>query len=91
MSTEFTMAPPLISKAAENISIEGGHKLTSVQHLENSPAVGVPEKDADPLNDVSTKEQARIYRKVDWRLTPMLMLLYFFANLDRLAISHSLL
>ncbi|KAL1854815.1 hypothetical protein Daus18300_011331 [Diaporthe australafricana] len=77
------MAPVSVSKAADTISVEGEHKLTSVQHLENSAPVGVLQKDADPLNDVSTKEQASIYRKVDWRLTPMLMLLYFFANLDR--------
>lgn len=63
------------------------HKRITIQHFNDTPSVGVPQEEADSLHDVPAKEQRRIYRKVDWRLTPMLMLLYFFANLDRFVLT----
>lgn len=73
----------LVSKAPNTMFSAEEHKRIPSQHFEGPRSVGVAQEEADSLQDVPTKEQARIYRKVDWRLTPMLMLLYFFANLDR--------
>lgn len=42
------------------------------------------------LDGFSAKEQNRIFRKVDFHIVPMLMLLYLFANLDRCAMSFAL-
>lgn len=41
------------------------------------------DEDAIFLDGFSAKEQNRIFRKVDFHIVPMLMLLYLFANLDR--------
>lgn len=48
--------------------------------------------DADTifLDGFSSKEQNRIFRKVDFHIVPMLMLLYLFANLDRSVASFAL-
>lgn len=77
------MTSIVVSKASNTMFSDEEHKRIPVQHLEDPLPVGVPQEEADFLNEVPAKEQSRIYRKVDWRLTPMLMMLYFFANLDR--------
>lgn len=77
------MASMLVSKASNTMSSGEEHKRIPIQHLEGPRSVGAAQEEAEPLHDVSTKEQRRIYRKVDWRLIPMLMLLNLFANLDR--------
>lgn len=79
------MASMLVSKASNIMSSGEEHKRIPTQHLEGPRSVGAAQEvgEAEPLHDVSAKEQRRIYRKVDWRLTPMLILLNFFANLDR--------
>lgn len=81
------MTSMLVSKAS-NIMFSGEeHKRIPIQHSEDHHTVDIAQGEADPLHDVPAKEQGRIYRKVDWRLTPMLMLLYFFANLDRFVLT----
>lgn len=78
----------LKSIMASNVMYSGEeNKRIPVQHFNDTPSVGGPQQEADSLHDVPAKEQRRIYRKVDWRLTPMLMLLYFFANLDRFVLT----
>lgn len=77
------MASIIDSKPSNTMISNEEQKRIPVQHFEDPPSVGVPQEEADSLHDIPAKEQSRIYRKVDWRLTPMLMMLYFFANLDR--------
>ncbi|KAK2609917.1 hypothetical protein N8I77_003386 [Diaporthe amygdali] len=77
------MASKLVSRAADTIPVGQQHRRATVNHLKSSLPASLPQADIDYLDNVSDKEQKRIYRKVDWRLTPMLMLLYFFTNLDR--------
>lgn len=77
------MTSIVVSKPSNTMFSDEEHKRVPVQHFEDPLSVGVPQEEADSLHDIPAKEQSRIYRKVDWRLTPMLMMLYFFANLDR--------
>jgi hypothetical protein len=53
------------------------------QHLEKYLKAGLSHEDAEYLNSISEKEQRRIFHKVDWRLCPMLMILYLISHLDR--------
>lgn len=81
------MTSTVVSKPSNAMFFHEEHKRIPVQHFEDPPSVGVPQEEADSLHDIPAKEQSRIYRKVDWRLTPMLMMLYFFANLDRFVLT----
>lgn len=53
-------------------------------HLEDSLARGLSQEDAVFLRDFSKAEHKTVFRKIDWRLMPMLMSLYLIANIDRL-------
>lgn len=77
------MASVFVSKTADTITVDAEHKHDPDKYEEAAPHLEVSQGDADSLDEISSKEQARIYRKVDWRLVPMLTLLYFFSNLDR--------
>lgn len=83
------MASMLVSKPPNTMSSDGENERIPIDNLEDPVSVGGSQEEADSLHDVPAKEQTRIYRKVDWRLTPMLMLLYFFANLDRFVLDVS--
>ena len=53
-------------------------------HLEDFLASGLSQDDAVFLRDFPRAEQKKVFRKIDWRLMPMLMSLYLIANIDRL-------
>lgn len=52
-------------------------------HLEHSLRAGLSYEDATFVHEMTKKEHDKAFRKVDWRLMPMLMSLYLIANLDR--------
>ena len=53
-------------------------------HIEQSLASGLSQNDAVFLRDFPSSEHKTVFRKIDWRLMPMLMSLYLIANIDRL-------
>ena len=53
-------------------------------HIEQSLANGLSQNDAAFLRDFPSAEHKKVFRKIDWRLMPMLMSLYLIANIDRL-------
>jgi hypothetical protein len=53
-------------------------------HLEDSAISGLSQDDAVFLRDFPGAEHKKVFRKIDWRLMPMLMSLYLIANIDRL-------
>lgn len=53
-------------------------------HIEQSLASGLSQDDAVFLRDFPRTEHKTVFRKIDWRLMPMLMSLYLIANIDRL-------
>jgi hypothetical protein len=57
--------------------------MASVRQVETTLMDATPSEDAIFLDGFSAKEQNYIFRKVDFHIVPMLMLLYLFANLDR--------
>lgn len=52
-------------------------------HLNNFMRAGLSHEDAQFLHDIPKKEQDKIFHKVDWRLCPMLAVLYLISHLDR--------
>lgn len=52
-------------------------------HLEDFLASGLSQDDAVFLRDFPGAEHKKVFRKIDWRLMPMLMSLYLIANIDR--------
>lgn len=52
-------------------------------HLEHSLEAGLSHDDTTFVHEFPEKGHQKAFRKVDWRLTPMLMSLYLIANLDR--------
>ena len=56
-----------------------------VQHLETHMRAGLSQDDAEFLHswEADPKRQAEVFHKVDWRLCPMLALLYLISHLDR--------
>ena len=55
-------------------------------HIEQSLANGLSQNDAAFLRDFPSAEHKKVFRKIDWRLMPMLMSLYLIANIDRLVL-----
>lgn len=70
--------------------IEVDEKVSYVDaaHLEGSLRVGLSYDDAAFMHDMPEKAHNKAFRKVDWRLMPMLMSLYLIANLDRYVKSY---
>jgi hypothetical protein len=60
-------------------SIEEGASETKRQYMLR----GLTSDEADFLLNLSEKEKSQIYRKVDYRVVPMLALLYLVSHLDR--------
>ena len=54
--------------------------------LEHSLAAGLSFEEATYVQEFSKKAHNKAFRKVDWRLMPVLMSLYLIANLDRYVI-----
>ncbi|KAF2678554.1 MFS general substrate transporter [Lentithecium fluviatile CBS 122367] len=58
-------------------------------HLHEYMRSGLSEEDAQFLYRIPKKEQDRIFHKVDWRLCPMLAILYLISHLDRANIGNA--
>lgn len=77
------MASTLVTDTADTASTGEEHKNSSDKHLESILPSALPQVGGESMDDISDKQQKRIRRKVDWRLMPVLTLLYLFANVDR--------
>ena len=55
-------------------------------HLQDAMKAGLTLEDAEFLYSINKDEQKKIYHKVDWRLCPMLAVLYLISHLDRSAV-----
>lgn len=55
----------------------------SPEHLHSYMKAGLSQDDAQFLHDIPQDEQNKIFHKVDWRLCPMLAVLYLISHLDR--------
>ncbi|KAF2733829.1 MFS general substrate transporter [Polyplosphaeria fusca] len=58
-------------------------------HIQKAMRAGLSEEDATFLHSLSKKEQDKIFHKVDWRLCPMLAVLYLISHLDRANIGNA--
>jgi hypothetical protein len=70
-------------KVIEPAEVDEKTPAAETAHVEHSLRAGLSHEDAHFLHDFPEDEHAKVYRKVDWRLMPMLMALYLIANLDR--------
>lgn len=60
--------------------VEDGEKAAKYEQYINA---GLNEEDSRFLISFSKAEERAIYRKVDWRVVPMLAMLYLISHLDR--------
>ena len=67
----------------EEPSLQKTHWASSPLHLQQYMKAGLNQQDAQFLHDVPKEEQNKIFNKVDWRLCPMLAVLYLISHLDR--------
>jgi hypothetical protein len=74
---------------AESLDVK--EKAQDAIHVAVGPAhtKAVTDEERAWLASIDTKEQDRIYHKVDRRLVPMLALLYLIAHLDRANIGNA--
>ncbi len=71
------------TKKSIDVAIEAVEKVALPDHLTNHAGAVLTPEDAAFLRSMSKEEQARIFHKVDWRLCPMLAVLYLISHLDR--------
>jgi hypothetical protein len=69
--------------AMEDVGPEKAHWTASPYHLQNFMKSGLNREDAEYLYSIDKVEQDKIFHKVDWRLCPMLAVLYLISHLDR--------
>jgi hypothetical protein len=67
----------------EEIPTEKARWAASPHHLQDFMKAGLTQEDAEFLYGVDQAEQNKIFHKVDWRLCPMLAVLYLISHLDR--------
>jgi hypothetical protein len=67
----------------EEVGPEKAHWATSPYHLQDFMKAGLSQDDAEYLYSIDKAEQDKIFHKVDWRLCPMLAVLYLISHLDR--------
>jgi hypothetical protein len=67
----------------EDTPIEKALWATSPYHLHDFMKAGLTQEDAEFLHSIDPAEQKKIFHKVDWRLCPMLAVLYLISHLDR--------
>lgn len=77
-STEKDHTYVMEEAPAEKPSLAG-----SPEHLHDALKAGLSREDAEFLHSVDKAEQKKIFHKVDWRLCPMLAILYLISHLDR--------
>lgn len=88
MSTadKMTTQQPRHEQVVEPIEVDEKMPTAQTAHLEHSLKAGLTHDEALFVHDYSQKDHEKVFRKVDWRLMPMLMALYLIANLDRYVI-----
>jgi hypothetical protein len=64
------------------------HWAASPMHLQDVMRAGLTQEDAEFLYSIDKAEQNKIFHKVDWRLCPMLAVLYLISHLDRANIGY---
>jgi hypothetical protein len=67
----------------EEVGEEKSRWAASPYHLQDYMKAGLTQDDAEFLHSVGVDEQKKIFHKVDWRLCPMLAVLYLISHLDR--------
>lgn len=69
----------------ERRSVVYEEKVSANEHLHSYLRAGLSHEDAQFMHDIPKSEQDKIFHKVDWRLCPMLAVLYLISHLDRYA------
>ena len=67
----------------ERHSIVYEGKVSVNEHLRSFLKAGLSLEDAQFMHDLPRSEQDKTFHKVDWRLCPMLAILYLISHLDR--------
>ncbi len=67
----------------ERRSVVYEEKAAAHEHLNTFMKAGLSQEDAQFMQDIPKSEQDKIFHKVDWRLCPMLAVLYLISHLDR--------
>ncbi|KAJ4315851.1 hypothetical protein N0V94_005737 [Neodidymelliopsis sp. IMI 364377] len=70
-------------------SVVYDEKVSPPEHLHILMRAGISEEDAQFMHDISNEEQDKIFHKVDWRLCPVLAILYLISHLDRANIGNA--
>jgi hypothetical protein len=73
----------------EEVVLEKTPWASSPDYLHDYMRAGLTHEDAQFLYDIPKSEQDRIFHKVDWRLCPMLAVLYLISHLDRANIGNA--
>jgi hypothetical protein len=58
-------------------------KISTPEYLQRYVRAGLSEEDAEFMHNIPAAQQDKIFHKVDWRLCPMLAVLYLISHLDR--------
>jgi hypothetical protein len=69
--------------AMEEVPTEKASLAGLPDHLHEAMRAGLSQEDAEFLYSIDKAEQKKIFHKVDWRLCPMLAVLYLISHLDR--------
>ncbi|KAL7814927.1 MFS general substrate transporter [Trichoderma aethiopicum] len=64
-------------------------KSSQIRIIDNFTVLGLSGEDAAFYNSFTEKQRKQIIRKVDWRLVPMLAILYLISQLDRANIGNA--
>lgn len=67
----------------ERHSIVYEEKVSIPDHLHSLMKAGLSQEDAQFMHDIPKGDQDKTFHKVDWRLCPMLAVLYLISHLDR--------
>lgn len=74
--------------AMEEVPTEKTWLAGTPEHLHEAMKAGLSREDAEFLHSVGKVSQKKIFHKVDWRLCPMLAVLYLISHLDRANIGY---
>jgi hypothetical protein len=72
-----------VKSSAQAESVRVSHEKQDVDHLEKSERASIREEESDPV------EARKIIRKIDYRILPLLILLYTLTFLDRVNIGNA--
>ena len=67
----------------ERHSVVHEEKSSVPGHICTLLKAGLSQEDAQFMHNMPKNEQDKIFHKVDWRLCPMLAILYLMSHLDR--------